>query len=277
MVSLKGARLESTMQNIADAIVDSREQSFAQGSAEPSKTFVTLNNREKTISVAKKAYDGKAIFETPEGAFYDIVKENIKLLQSCNFAVPDYSSESEYVAAGPQPLFLYNPAVGPLYSIIRQKIRGGSLTKNSELVVDIAEVDMENVNLDGSLLICAESPLGKRNENGVVEYSDECGKCRLYNVSVQNAGIDRGAPNSYWQDKIERKGMLKISLMGNSEFEARDVAFTTPMEIIVPDGKRVIAKTASDGSIQCVMEDLGASSWHWNYAVNENADIILSN
>ena len=272
---IKGARLESTMQNIADALTDVSATSFAEHGREPNKTFVTLNAREKTISVTKKSFDGKSMLETPPGAFYDLVKENLNLLSLCGMTVATYTLPNQAILFGPAPLFTYNPHLGPLYSIIKQKIRGGSLAKHAELYLDIAEVDLENVNIDGSLHIIAENPLGLKEENGARQFSEACGRCSLQNVSVVNAGIDRFSENIFWKNSIRRNGLLKIVLQGHSEFEAKDCIFSKPQEIIVPAGKRCIAKMKDDGTVGFIFEDVKNGSWHWNYSITENAEIII--
>lgn len=51
-----------------------------------------------------------------------------------------------------------------------------------------------------------------------------CGRVRLTGVVVRNAGIDwSDASNCYWQHKVARKEAARISLHGQSEFEASHV------------------------------------------------------
>lgn len=42
----------------------------------------------------------------------------------------------EYLERGPGFLFLFHPALGPLWDIIAQKIRGGALAPGAELVLE---------------------------------------------------------------------------------------------------------------------------------------------
>ena len=144
MVNLKGnghARLESMMQSISDAL-DSEQ------------TYLTFTPRCKTISSAKKKYvPGQSLMATPEGAYYDLMCNNHELLLSCGFELPDLSSPEEYLEKGPSYTFLYNPALGPLYSVIRKKLRGGRIAKGSTLIIEHPEVEIENLDLDGYLEI----------------------------------------------------------------------------------------------------------------------------
>ena len=47
----------------------------------------------------------------------------------------------EYLARGPGFLFLFHPAVGPLWDVIAQKIRGGALAPGAELVLEVRSRD----------------------------------------------------------------------------------------------------------------------------------------
>ncbi len=119
---VKGGRLESMMQSIADSISDPPHK--------PLSTFVTYNERRKTISTTKRTFvPGKSLLETPEGAFYDLQLNHYELLKKCGFKLPVFSTEEDYLARGPSPLFIYHPALGPFYSIIAQKLKGGELTE----------------------------------------------------------------------------------------------------------------------------------------------------
>ncbi|MDB6080930.1 MAG: hypothetical protein JWO53_202, partial [Chlamydiia bacterium] len=127
IVERQGARLESTMQNIADALNETN-------------TFITLNERAKTISVTKNTYDSKnggKISDTPEGAFYDLLLANRGLLvDRCDCRVAELNAPDEYIKQGPSVLFLYHPALGPLYSVIAEKIRHCRLYESSELLLE---------------------------------------------------------------------------------------------------------------------------------------------
>ena len=43
----------------------------------------------------------------------------------------------QYLERGPGFIFLFHPALGPLWDVISQKIRGGSLSDHSELVLEV--------------------------------------------------------------------------------------------------------------------------------------------
>lgn len=46
-------------------------------------------------------------------------------------------SVEQYLEKGPGFIFLYHPALGPLWDVIAQKIRGGALMVGSELVLEV--------------------------------------------------------------------------------------------------------------------------------------------
>ncbi len=43
----------------------------------------------------------------------------------------------QYLEKGPGFIFLYHPALGPLWDVIAQKVRGGALAHGSELVLEV--------------------------------------------------------------------------------------------------------------------------------------------
>lgn len=252
---VKGGRLESMMQNISDALVVKR--------GEPLPTFLTYNARKKTISVTKRCFEeGKKLSETPEGAFYDLLLNGHTLLEKeCGMSLPPFCVEEEYLEKGPNFIFLYHPALGPLYSLISQKIKGGSGSNGSELQLEIADVILENLTLQGSLIIEAENPLGKVTE-GFLQYGHETGKCVLKGVTVKNRGRKEAGMASYWKNQQTRQGALKIVLEGHSEFIAEGILFEGNWQIKVPHGERWRAKQGEDGKISFEKE---APSWRWSY------------
>ena len=251
-----GGRLESMMQNVSDALVASEH--------EPLPTFLTYNARRKTISAAKKSFElGKPLLETPEGAFYDLLYNAHELLtQVCGVRAPPFCSQEAYLCQGPSLLFLYHPALGPLYSLIAQKIRGGEFAFLSEMQLEIADLFLENLTLDGSLLIEAKNVLG-HDSQGIIRYSQRTSKCFLKNVQVLNKGINRnGSTNIYWKNQIKRHQALRIILQEHSEFYAEGVVFKGAQTLVVPHGQRWIAYQAFDGSIRYHVEKAG---WEWEY------------
>jgi UTP---glucose-1-phosphate uridylyltransferase len=268
--TLLGARLESTMQNIADV--------FSSPTKEQLPVFITLNDREKTISVAKKAYTQDAsIFETPEGAFFDLLQANYALLKDyCQVEMKEFGSEGQYMQYGPSYLFTYHPALGPLYRIIGQKIRSGKIAQGSELELKIAELDLENFSLDGSLSIESECITAKmNNQEHTRQFSEQVGRARLKNCTIKNKGIDRTCQNCYWKKQIARKECFKIKLDGDSEFVAENIIFEGAYEFVIPHGMRGTAVMAQDG-VHLLLEPIRGQAWHWNYAFDENNDIRLT-
>jgi hypothetical protein len=69
-------------------------------------------------------------------------------------------SPSEYLERGPGFVFLAHPALGPLWSVVGQKLRGGSLAARAELQLEVAQACLQGVHVQGSLRVLADSPLG---------------------------------------------------------------------------------------------------------------------
>lgn len=272
---VKGGRLESTMQNIADVIVSSFASPLDPLEMGALSTYVTYNKRQKTLSVVKNSYSqGGPIQGTPLGGFYDMLLNNRELfVERCGMTLPELNEEG-YIAHGPSFVALFHPALGPCWSIIAQKIRGGRLSQGAELQLEIAEVDIENLDLTGSLLIEAQHPLGRLNGEGIIEYSDECGKCVLKNVTVHNSGIDRGKANIYWRNQIFRHEALRIVLQGNAEFYAENVTITGDRFIEVPDGCRLVV-TEEAGELKFDRQTIRRPTWQWNYSFSHEGRILL--
>jgi hypothetical protein len=255
-------RLESTMQNIADAFAEPKKELKTE------KTFVVHNHRHKTISVAKKAYlPGKPLSETPELCFYELLFANRELLKLCGFHLPPNAAPEEYMKQGPTTLFLYHPALGPLYSIIRNKLRGGQIAARSELVLEVAEIDISHLAVDGSLQIRADEPLGLTRD-GLLQYSDRVARCVLHNITVRNRGIDWAESAPYWKMDLTRKETVEIRLKGYSEFDARDVQFEGSHRFVVEDGTRMIVRQ-KEGKLLITKEPISNEPL-WQYSCTNN-------
>lgn len=272
---LAAGRLESTMQNIADYMSDHYPERLHHPNPQDLRTFVTYNDRCKTISVTKKTYSpGENIRETPEGCLYELLYNHYDLLtHDCRMQLPQLESEENYLKNGPPFYILLNPALGPLYSIIAQKIQQGSLTYGSEMQLEIAELDMCQLTLSGSLLITAEVPYGCLKQ-GVISYGEDSGKCVMHNVTIKNQGIDRQTPNQFWKNQIFRQESLQIILRGNAEFFAENVTFTGAHLIDVPNGYRMLVETVR-GSLNFSLEKIASPTWYWGYSFDSEERIRL--
>ncbi len=192
-------RLESMMQSISD-VIDAKQ------------TYLTYNCRLRTISSAKRKFQGE-LLETPEGAFFDQMCNAHDLLEQCGILVPKRADELTFLAKGPTVLFTYAPSLGPLYEIIKQKISGGSVAAGSELSCEISDLILNELHLDGSLLI-------------------EGGRCQLKGVTVKN----QGKSSCSWDGAVERKEALIIRACG--EFYAENIIIEGNQLFEVPQGER---------------------------------------
>lgn len=276
---VRSGRLESTMQNLADVVLDYQTSRLREDETISLQTYLTFNHRLKTISVTKHSlHADKRIIETPEGAYFDLLKNTHDLLtRYCGMELPLVQSEEGYIQNGPQFHCLYHPALGPLFSIIGQKIRGGKIKPRSELQLEISELELVNLDLEGSLLIEAKSVLGRERVDGSLQHRGKSGKCKLKNVNVHNAGIDWEKGNIFWKNRIHRKESLTIVLHGDAEFEAENVTFSGKRRIEVPAGYRAKAIDV-DGEVEVRLEPIvgGKSSWKWNYSFDAEDRIVLS-
>lgn len=252
-------RLESTMQNLADALIDSQVME---------SSYITSNQRKKTISTIKKEFAfGASMLQTPEQCYLDLLENARDLLTNyCHFQVPDLRDAINFFIYGPSFIFLYHPALGPFYQIIRQKLRGGRLAMGSELNLMIADILFENLDVDGSLHVHTEAIMGHYDPNGILEYSGQTGKCILKNVRVRNSGINREASGAFWKNEIIRKEKCEILIEEGGEFYAEDLLLRGDIHIRVPSGVKVTA-FMQNGCLELKHEVLPKPSWEWKYVV----------
>ncbi|CAI5474612.1 unnamed protein product [Closterium sp. Yama58-4] len=343
--SIRGGRLECTMQNIADLLVttlphrlpldtdttaaaasstspahngqataqESREgrggaqvqgergsgtentgtwEDGAEGSAaEESRrqvqavldTFLIYNDRRKVTSSAKRRRKptDTSLHQTPDGSFLDLNRNSLELFSSCGVAMPHmHSDHKRYVDSSPPFIFLLHPALGPLWSVIRQKVQGGSVAPHSEVKLEIAELAWSNVHVSGSLLIEADAVTGSMDpQSGTTQLGSGCGRCRLHNVTVTNRGVDwENGANVYWQHKVQRKEALRVVLRGDAEFEARDVAIVGDHVFDVPEGHRMVVSASETGIMQTRLEKLPRRrpTWEWQYSVGDHGSLQLT-
>lgn len=140
--SVKAGRIESTMQNLADHLVERFGGPLSPDAFGGLHTFVVYNERRRTTSSAKrqrKAGD-KHLHQTPDGSFLDLMRNGRDLLIRAGWEVPDVGAEEDYLARGPSMVFLFHPGLGPLWDVAAQKLGSGVLREGSEMVVECAEV-----------------------------------------------------------------------------------------------------------------------------------------
>lgn len=232
------------MQNLADSLTQRFPTRLEPEDAAALSTFVVFNERRYVTSSAKRARkDGSAhIHQTPDGSFLDLMRNAADLLARCGVAAPPLPSNDEYVAAGCVPpfVFLWNPALGPLWQVVAEKVRGGSIAAGSDVCLEVAELRWRDVHVAGSLQITAEHVVGHTGPEGDVVFSDRVGRVVLEGVTVQNAGVDvAGGGNCFWKADVQRTETCRIVLRGCSEIQARDVCLAGDVAFDVPDGFRL--------------------------------------
>ncbi len=261
-------RLESMMQNLADAL---------QEDEKVSRSFITSNSRKKTISTIKKEFAfGSSMMHTPEQCYLDMLENSRELLTKyCGFQVPELHNSASFFENGPSFIFLYHPALGPLYELIKKKLVKGRLARGSELYLEIADFFAENLDLDGSLYVSTEAVMGHRDSKGVLRYSNQTGKCVLKNVRIRNSGINRDASRSFWKQEIVHKEKCEILIEEGGEFYAEDLILRGSLRIHVPSGVKVTARVV-EGQLKFDQEVLEGPSWGWNYSLDSKKQIQLN-
>lgn len=285
--STYAGRVECTMQNVADLLFNKFTSRLMSSQHDCLDTFCVYNQRRKVTSSAKRQRKPTdfSLHQTPDGSFLDVTRNAHELLTSCKIDMPEMESIECYLEFGPPFIALLHPAIGPLWSIVQQKICGGCIKRGSELQLEIAEISWQDVQLDGSLLVLAENIVGSMNEcedgEKILLYGKGCGRCQLQRVHIQNEGVDwKSKDNVYWQHKVSRLESVKIILHGNSEFEAQDVTLQGSHTFEVPNGFRMKVTESSNG-IVCVLhplstEAMASGSWHWQYTLQNGGHVHVN-
>jgi UTP---glucose-1-phosphate uridylyltransferase len=260
--SIPAGRLESTMQNIADDITDDISPYASVERQNALKTFIVYNKRSKTISTTKKSYrQNESALGTPEQAYFDLLYNHSILLEKCGWTLPPQHSLEKMISEGPSFIFLFHPALGPLYNVIAQKMKGGHLTKGAEFQLELAEAYIENLFLEGSLLIEGKHDSGSR--------------CYLRNVRIRNRGIDHSSVKEYWKNNFLRTEAVKVFLNEGSEFYAENVSIQGSYTFEVPPHHRLELIPLSEGEWEIKLTPISAPSWHWESTFNSNNDVAL--
>lgn len=271
-------RLECTMQNLADCFAAPVNDDTANCSDLP--TFLVYGPRRKVTSSAKrKRKPGSLkIHQTPDGSFYDLQQNAKAMLELCGMEMPDVGSVEQYLNSGPGFIFLFHPALGPLWQVVAQKIKGGKMHERAEIQLEVAEASITDLEVSGSLIVSADSVMGA-HVDGELRYSrTRCARICLENVKVDNQGIDYENPhNVYWRHRVERKESCQIVLQGRAEFEARDVTLKGNLNYIVPDGYRMILSPSETdtNTPQVDLVPLHPSQPTWSYAYTIDKSISL--
>jgi len=285
-MEVRGGRLESCMQDIALSFASTFDRPLEEDAVEAKDslpTFVLYNDRRKVTSSAKRSFEaGRKLSQTPEGSHLDLLRNAWDLLANrCGFDMPASldgadaaAEEAAYLAGRPPFLVHYHPALGPLYGVIAQKVRGGRLAHGSEMRLEVAEADIVGLDLDGSLRVEAgAAAMGCTDPaTGLLRYGDDgCARVRLSNVTVVNAGVDYAHEgNVLWAGRVSRHESCTITLGERSEFEAANVTLAGDLTFHVPDGCRLTVTDAGNGHLNVDLAVLGVHegpSWTWEYTL----------
>lgn len=235
------ARLETMMQNIADHIPLDR-------------SYVTLGPREKTISSAKRQYvEGEGVLETPLGAMYTQLANAHDLLVTClKSDAPMMPSHDDFEREGPSFFFSFHPALGPMYSLLEQKLSHLTIRKGANVILDIADLFLEKCEIREGLTIAADQITGHK-EAGVRVYSHKVGSAYLRNVSCYD---------------------LSIHLEGTSRLIAEDVVFPRNASIRVPNG--ICMRVKQDGDTILYEEQSFDGAPLYAYTVDKSNHIVAT-
>ena len=261
------ARLESMMQNIADAMEVPVSMPLAMaGLSKELPTFLALYERGKVMSVTKRLLTpGQSPYETPESCLYDWYVACRKLLsENCLFELPSTQSLEQFLEQGPNATFFFHPALGPFWEVIGQKLSGGRLFAGAELELEIAELFARNLSVRGTFRILCEEVVGRNDKEGRRHFRPDVGRVLLENVSIENEGILSSSLSDHVTRTVARDSSCTIRLMGASELVACNITIRGFFALTVRDGTRVTLRQTPTGGIEAIEEPYMAPSWRYS-------------
>jgi hypothetical protein len=230
------ARVELTMQNIAEAFIDPNKDPMVAHQ----DTFVVMQEREKAISVIKRLpKQGGDFCETPQRAFYDLWKVKYDLLVECGFQLPEYIEFTNEFLKNPPFLFSYSKALGPLHEVIVQKLKGGTIHAHSRVDLEVVECFVEDLTVDGSLEVKTSYSCGYLVDNKL-RFSSDVAKCVISGLTIKNQGINWGNFDPLFPDKIVSTESCEIVIERNALLFIKDCELIGNVSIHVKENTALL-------------------------------------
>ncbi|KAK9019166.1 hypothetical protein V6N11_053694 [Hibiscus sabdariffa] len=126
---------------------------FGITSGHPSPNWVTSSAKKK-----RKPAD-TSLHQILDSSLLDIMRSAYDLLSQCDADIPEVES-NKYVDSGLPFLIFLQPALRSIWEVTRQKFSGGSISKCSELQVEVAEFLGGTIQIEGSMIIAAKNIMG---------------------------------------------------------------------------------------------------------------------
>ena len=234
-IEKKGARLESIMQNIADEIRDPWQVGKEQ-KEECFSTFINVHEREKLFSVTKKRFSSlKEAHETAEYCLFDWCRMIDKLLKGGKkITVPSLKDFDRFFHEGPSFLFSFHPALGPLWSTIRNKLQNVAIEEGAEMQLKMAEISLRSFQIGGSLSVSSPMPCGVKGRPQSIP------KATFSHVEVLNAGLHHPIViKDVLQGHVERKEECAFVLEEGAELTVENVTISGSFFLTIPRYTRV--------------------------------------
>lgn len=209
-------RLEGMMQSISDQ--------FYGGSAEKLPTFLSFNQRLRTISTAKKKFiEGESWEGTPEKAYYDwCLTHHLFLEKKCGWQLPRFPDKKSYLEKGMSYIFDYHPQLGPTFEKMKTRLKQGALFTKSYLSLEIQQVWIEGLVLKGALKIRGPSS----------------SSLKIHNLSILNKGVLFSKERPFWQHAFNFEECVEILLEEESELVIENLSLHSGKQFHVPSHER---------------------------------------
>ena len=102
--------------------------------------------------------------------------------------------------------------------------------------MEISDLYLKELKLEGSLSVFADRIMGFINEQGKLQYSKNIGRCVFKNVTVRNRGIDWSSSRPFWKGDWVRWESVEIILKGDSEWIGENLVLEGSHRFEVEDG-----------------------------------------
>jgi len=159
--------------------------------------------------------------------------------------------------------------------VIGQKIRKGILHEGAEVQLEIADIDIEDLDVRGSLIITTSNVMGHFNQDQELIYSNRTGKCQLHHVKIQNKGLIKQVHPKFWKNHWKREESVVIELGENAEFIAKNVVFQSSHHFKVPSNYRFEIYENDQGELECKKTPIHEARELWRYEIDPSYAIKL--
>ncbi|MCX5727010.1 MAG: UTP--glucose-1-phosphate uridylyltransferase [Candidatus Saganbacteria bacterium] len=277
-IDIVGDRPEAQRQGIAEAI---------HGTAEHELPHV-LGYERRFFMPAKEQYEPKTFFfmadKTAESARQQYINMFAEWLTGAGIKIPsreyvavDKKGNKENIALFDSVIIELTPCFANRHEILTQKIKGGEIKEGSTLYLSGFHSKMEDLSLNGTLIIDVENETGASRGNRIIPNAQATGKYRIQGLTVINKGFAKKIDgNGVWHGELEEKESCRIVIKGNGELEIKPgVVIYGQTDIIVNGGESVTIEHDynNEKGYREIRKQNKDASWWYKLEINPNPTV----